>query len=521
MANITQNNDKNMLDFDLIDRYKPLIGEFAWHNITVDPTIKKVSEDHYNIVLDVLEKHRLRESIKGLKILEVASYAHTTGYMLAEKGALVTLFDISAQTLEFGLKMAGKIGDNENVTRVAGDFHDFPFEDGVFDCVYICSALHHTLHWKKVLDEMFRVLVPGGIMFLENEPCKRAACFYAFRTNRENSFTAFEKELHRLGVLRTFAEPYLGSRPETLFGMVENQQIPLDDLISEIKLHADIQELELSPEICMGKIEHKWINARDSNVNNLSRIVAESLVNNLSKALNFYSEKDKGLGFNLPTEQEIQYFARRVAKTVKGLPKGKDDYRIGLAKLFGASVKVVLQKRSVNNDLIKNNQNLFRRDCFPRNGVLYSFTQDLNNILIDNASVLPSIQKENHEIISSAFPTEDWIYSVAHNDIKVLSLNADMGEICIRTKGHNTLVILRIYVSSAISGGYKVAISCHDKLLFSFDVWQDDSILFTDVIVSPNTENVSLYIKKSPLKGDCGENRTGSVQIVFAAAFKL
>jgi hypothetical protein len=45
------------------------------------------------------------------------------------------------------------------------------------------------------------------------------------------NFTKFERALNDLGVIRTFAEPYPGSRPETLFGMIENQMIPLRRLL--------------------------------------------------------------------------------------------------------------------------------------------------------------------------------------------------------------------------------------------------------------------------------------------------
>jgi len=45
------------------------------------------------------------------------------------------------------------------------------FEDGSFDYVVVFGILHHIPEWKKVLSEIYRVLAPGGRLFVE-EPQK-------------------------------------------------------------------------------------------------------------------------------------------------------------------------------------------------------------------------------------------------------------------------------------------------------------------------------------------------------------
>lgn len=49
------------------------------------------------------------------------------------------------------------------------DAHNLPFENEVFDQVTIIEALHHFVDYKKVLDEVFRVLKTGG-NFVSLEP---------------------------------------------------------------------------------------------------------------------------------------------------------------------------------------------------------------------------------------------------------------------------------------------------------------------------------------------------------------
>jgi ubiquinone/menaquinone biosynthesis C-methylase UbiE len=52
---------------------------------------------------------------------------------------------------------------------VALDAHILPFENEVFDQVTIIEALHHFVNYKSVLDEVNRVLKPGG-NFVSLEP---------------------------------------------------------------------------------------------------------------------------------------------------------------------------------------------------------------------------------------------------------------------------------------------------------------------------------------------------------------
>lgn len=164
------------------------------HSLTLDATIQDVSAVHYAAVERAMKQY-LKRDIKGTHILEVAAYAHITGYQLhKELEATVDLFDISASTLRLGRHIAQQNNlPLEGTSRTMGDFHELPYEDDQFDVVYICSALHHTWRWQQVLAELIRVLAPDGILFLGNEPTRRDFCFNTFRTNRIDFFTPFEK----------------------------------------------------------------------------------------------------------------------------------------------------------------------------------------------------------------------------------------------------------------------------------------------------------------------------------------
>jgi ubiquinone/menaquinone biosynthesis C-methylase UbiE len=50
-----------------------------------------------------------------------------------------------------------------NATVLTADATALPFDDHSFDSVVSCLMLHHVIDWENVLDEVTRVLRPGGL----------------------------------------------------------------------------------------------------------------------------------------------------------------------------------------------------------------------------------------------------------------------------------------------------------------------------------------------------------------------
>lgn len=85
---------------------------------------------------------------------------------MARAGFDVYAFDISdtcVQTLE---KKATKLHYRMNLKTC--DMHEFPYEDNSIDCMLALSSINHTdtKGFKKILGEIYRVLVPGGEVYL-------------------------------------------------------------------------------------------------------------------------------------------------------------------------------------------------------------------------------------------------------------------------------------------------------------------------------------------------------------------
>ena len=510
---------------DLVEEYRALVGECAWHSLTVDPNLEQVSAAHYHYVLSALDDHGRRSRANGMKVLEVASYAHTTGYRLQQElGCEVTLFDISAKALQLGKRMADTAGLAACPQLVAGDFHALPFESNSFDLVYISSAIHHTWKYEMVISELQRVLAPGGLLLILNEPCHRLCSFYGFRTNRPANFTKFERVLNDLEVLRTFAEPYLGSRPETLFGMIENQTIPLRRLLDLLNSTTKIIELVLTPEDCMGGLENSWVDNRSKGFEDLSRTIELALAERHAEAMKHFDDVAEGMEFRLPLLDQLQPFARRLAQALCSLPPVSDQeaFRTALSEIFGAAVQIVAEKPYRQFDRPDHTLN----DRFERkDDVIYAFDDRIRRVLLNDCSLLPDIQVANEDEIANFFPTDHWQYTARDTEggrpIITLGLKSQPGRFQIPGCGHKLLLVLRYYCIVPEHGDVRVRIQHLDRQLYLQRIWQSESLLCV-ALLPPTNDIIVLDLFREVLAPN-GERELNSegLAIAFIGAFQI
>lgn len=95
------------------------------------------------------------------KILDVGCGAGFLTSALAERGHQVTGVDASVATLE----MARQRDPLGRIQYVQGDAYALDFADHSFDVVTAMDFLEHVSDPKRVLDEVRRVLKPGGLFF--------------------------------------------------------------------------------------------------------------------------------------------------------------------------------------------------------------------------------------------------------------------------------------------------------------------------------------------------------------------
>jgi ubiquinone/menaquinone biosynthesis C-methylase UbiE len=120
---------------------------------------------------DLVEAHRYTKewhipeaanfsAASGLQVLEIGCGLGTDGAQFAEAGAIYTGVDLTGAAVE----LARRRFEFSNLTGTfeTADAENLPFPNDSFDLVYSHGVLHHTPDTQKAVQEVHRVLRPGG-----------------------------------------------------------------------------------------------------------------------------------------------------------------------------------------------------------------------------------------------------------------------------------------------------------------------------------------------------------------------
>jgi ubiquinone/menaquinone biosynthesis C-methylase UbiE len=122
-----------------------------------DKTPLYISEqERYSIYPWLTEAAEFRHH-RGERVLEVGCGTGCDLLQFAKHGAQATGIDITPAHLELARR---RVGDLARITE--GDARKLPFPDASFDYVYSHGVLHHSDAPRKIVEEVFRVLRPGG-----------------------------------------------------------------------------------------------------------------------------------------------------------------------------------------------------------------------------------------------------------------------------------------------------------------------------------------------------------------------
>ncbi len=102
---------------------------------------------------------------KGKKCLDAGCGGGRYAIALSQLGAAsVVGVDLSAEGIADARRRAGDLSC-QNVTFETASVESLPFGDAEFDCVIHSGVLMHTKAPLRVIDELFRVLRPGGMVY--------------------------------------------------------------------------------------------------------------------------------------------------------------------------------------------------------------------------------------------------------------------------------------------------------------------------------------------------------------------
>lgn len=97
---------------------------------------------------------------KGKRVLEIGTGNGADGAMFALHGADYTGVDLTEAALEATRRHFAELGLTGTFQKE--DAEKLSFTDASFDIVYSHGVLHHTPHTQRAIDEVYRVLKPGG-----------------------------------------------------------------------------------------------------------------------------------------------------------------------------------------------------------------------------------------------------------------------------------------------------------------------------------------------------------------------
>ena len=389
----------------LLERFGAQLGEIAWHQLILDATVHNVTNAHASRVAGVINTHINKPSGRKLRFLELGAYCHYTADVIARDfDAEVAVSDISPHALRAGRLAAREAGINKTTTMVAADFHDLPFAENYFDTVFIASAIHHTWHTSKVLNELLRITRPGGVLLIDNEPIGRELCFYQFRSNRRDSLTTWEQSLLEAGLLETISSPFGGSRPEDLFGMIENDRIP-KLVFDEFLALGDILEMDMTP--VMGAFEHSLAEGDPDDVE-------KRILERLAEPRRTFGKLERLLGFSLPSDELVRYVTMRTRPLFRELQGARNErHRQNVATaLFGGALRVTLRKRdAVERGMMLEAEHgaMFRRGMALMDGVLVDLPSLPGvKVMLDNP-LMPDLVVANREALQRHFVADQWL----------------------------------------------------------------------------------------------------------------
>lgn len=110
------------------------------------------------------------------KVLDVGSgYGGAARYLAKQFGCSVHCLNISETQNATNRRLSAEQGLGNKITVVHGSFEDIPEPSGSFDVVWSQDAILHSGQRKRVLQEVSRVLKPGG-QFVFTDPMQADDC---------------------------------------------------------------------------------------------------------------------------------------------------------------------------------------------------------------------------------------------------------------------------------------------------------------------------------------------------------
>jgi ubiquinone/menaquinone biosynthesis C-methylase UbiE len=152
-----------MDDFEktIRDLLKPIEGTFAYESMVQN----HLNTDKFRPWVDLIDGYR---SVQGSTVLSSGCGTANDLVAFLDKGAArVYGVEVEPDQVQVAHQRFAKDARRDRVEVVYYDGRTLPYGPHQFDIIFSIHVIEHVGHVKDYLDELFRVLKPGGIVFLD------------------------------------------------------------------------------------------------------------------------------------------------------------------------------------------------------------------------------------------------------------------------------------------------------------------------------------------------------------------
>jgi len=147
----------------IVETDQGIQGEF---NVQIyDQMQRRLRDKGYSETKDII-----KSGINSGLALEVGPGPGYLGleWLKLTEGTKLKGLDISPDMIKMAEKNAEEYGLSDRVEYVQSSGEKMPFEDNMFDAVFTNGSLHEWSEPKKTFDEIWRILKPGGRVFISD-----------------------------------------------------------------------------------------------------------------------------------------------------------------------------------------------------------------------------------------------------------------------------------------------------------------------------------------------------------------
>lgn len=127
-------------------------------------SLTAVSEKRFREIRNKVLRFHVRAATDTLNIVDIGCGPGELSFLLAESGHNVTGLDINEPLIAIARRRARE--RDSGVQFHVGTAEKLPFPDASQDICVVPELMEHVADWAACLDEMTRILRPGGVLFL-------------------------------------------------------------------------------------------------------------------------------------------------------------------------------------------------------------------------------------------------------------------------------------------------------------------------------------------------------------------